>query len=91
MTDLLPSTQKSSSNSDIPQFTRTPNQTSITDFSHILKVNIGNIPGEPTTAKFRILIHTELQNNIKFIIQNEIKEHLKMKHHSLINQLLIFI
>ena len=40
MTDLLPSTQKSPSNPDTPQFTRTPNQTSITDFSHISKVNI---------------------------------------------------
>ena len=34
MTDLLPSTQKSPPNSDTPQFTRTPNQTTITDFSH---------------------------------------------------------
>ena len=55
MTDILPSTQKSPSNSDIPQFTRTPNQTSITDFSHIAKVNIENIPGEPIPAKFRNL------------------------------------
>ena len=40
ITDLLPSTQKSPSNSDTPKITRTPNQTSITDFSHIPKVNI---------------------------------------------------
>ena len=77
MTDLLPSTQKSPSNSDTPQITRTPNQTSITDFSHIPKVNIENIPGELTLAKFRNLILTELGNDIKVIVQNEIKEHLK--------------
>ena len=53
MTDLLPSTQKSLSNLDTSQFIRTPNQTSITDFSHIPKVNIGNIIGEVTPAKFR--------------------------------------
>ena len=40
MKDLLPSIQKSPSNLDIPKITRTPNQTSITDFSHIPKVNI---------------------------------------------------
>ena len=34
MTDLLPSTQKSLSNSDTPQFTRTPKQISMTDLSH---------------------------------------------------------
>ena len=77
MTDLLPSTQKSPSNSDTPQITRTPNQTSITDFSHIPKVNIENISGELTLAKFRNLILTELGNDIKVIVQNEIKEHLK--------------
>ena len=38
MTDLLLSTQKFPSNPDIPQFTRTPSQTSITDVSHITKV-----------------------------------------------------
>ena len=77
MTDLLPCTQKSPSNSDTSQITRTPNQTSITDFSHIPKVNIENIPGELTLAKFRNLILTELGNDIKVIVQNEIKEHLK--------------
>ena len=66
-----------SSNSDTPQITRTPNQTSITDFSHIPKVNIENIPGELTPATFRNLILTELGNDIKVIAQNEIKEHLK--------------
>ena len=44
MTDLPPSTQKFSSNSE---FTRTPNQKSTTDISHFSKVNIENIPGEP--------------------------------------------
>ena len=77
MTDLLPSTQKSPSNSDTPQTTRTPNQTSITGFSHIPKVNIENIPGELTPAKFRNVILTELGNDVKVIVQNEIKEHLK--------------
>ena len=77
MTDLLPSTQKFPLNSDAPQITRTPNQTSITDFSHIPKVNVENIPGELTLAKFRNLILTELGNDIKVIVQNEIKEHLK--------------
>ena len=77
MTDLLPSTQKSPSNSDTPQITRTPNQTSITDSSHITKVNIENIPGELTPAKFRNLILTEQGNDINVIVQNEIKEHLK--------------
>ena len=72
MTYLL-RTQKSPSNSDTPQFTRTLNQTSITDFSHIPKVNI---PDEPIQAKFRNLI-TERGNEIKVIDQNEIKEHLK--------------
>ena len=56
MTDLLLSTQKSPSNPDTPQFTRTLNQTSTTDFSHILKVNIGNIIGELIPAKLRNLI-----------------------------------
>ena len=74
MTYLLP-TQKSPSNSDTPQFTRTLNQTSITGFSHIPKVNI---PDEPIPAKFRNLI-TERGNEIKVIDQNEIKEHLKNK------------
>ena len=77
MTDLLPSIQKSPSNPDTPQFTRTPNQASITDFSHIPKVNIGKIIGELTPVKFRNLILTELGNDIKVIVQNEIKEHLK--------------
>ena len=77
MTDLLPSTQKSPTNSDTPQITRTSNQTSITDFSHIPKVNIENIPGELTLAKFRNLIFAELGNDIKVIIQKEIKGHLK--------------
>ena len=43
MTDLLPFTQKCPSNSDNPQFSRTPQQTYMSDFSHISKVNIGNI------------------------------------------------
>ena len=77
MTDLLPSTQKSPSNSDTPQVTRTPNQTFITDFSHISKVNIENIPGELTLATFRNLILAERGNDIKVIVQNEMKEHLK--------------
>ena len=59
ITDLLPSTQKSLLNSDTPQITRAPNQTSITDFSHIPKVNIENTPGELTLAKFRNLILTK--------------------------------
>ena len=75
--DLFPSTQKSPSNSDTPQITRTPNQTSITNFSHIPKVNIEDIPGELTPAKFSNLILTEQGNDIKVIVQNEIKEHLK--------------
>ena len=55
MTDLLPSTQWYPSNSDNPQFTRTPNRKSTTDISHISKVNIENIPGEPTLEEFRNL------------------------------------
>ena len=77
MTDLLPSTQKSPSNSDPPQITRTSNQTSITDSNHIPKVNVENIPDELTLAKFRNLILAELENDIKIIVRNEIKEHLK--------------
>ena len=61
MTDLLP-TQKSPSNSDTPQFTRTQNQTSITDFSHTPQANNEKIPGEPIPTKFRNLIHTERGN-----------------------------
>ena len=76
MTNLLP-TQKSPSNSDNPQITRTLNQTSITDFSYIPKTNIENIPGELTLEKFRSLILTELGNDIKVIVQDEIKEHPK--------------
>ena len=71
ITDLLLSTQNSPSNPD--KFTRTPNQTSITDFSHIPKVNIVNIIGKLTSTKFRNLILTELGNDKKFIVQNEIK------------------
>ena len=56
MTDLLPSTQKSPSNSDNPQFTRTPNQKSTTDISHISKVNIEKTPGEPILEEFRNFI-----------------------------------
>ena len=77
MTDLLPATRKYPSNPDTPQFTRTPSQTSITDFSHIPKGNIGNIIGELTPIKFRNLILTELGNEINVIVQNVIKEHLK--------------
>ena len=74
MTDLLPSTQKSPSNLDAPCITRTPNQTSITDFSHIPKVNIENIPGELTPEKFRNLILTEVGKDIKVVVQNEMKQ-----------------
>ena len=74
---LLPSAQKSPSNPDTPQITRTPNQTSITNFSHIPKVNIENILGELTLAKFRNLILVELGNDRKVIVEKEIKEHLK--------------
>ena len=86
--DLLTSIQESSSSSDTPQFTRTANQTSITDLSHISRVNIEYISSEPIPAKFRNLILTELGNDKKVIIQNEIKEHLKnetpkLDHHSL--------
>ena len=74
MRDLLPSTQKFPSNLDTPYISRTPNQTSITDFSHIPKVNIENIPGELTPAKFRNLILTEVGKDIKVIVQNEMKQ-----------------
>ena len=77
ITDFLLSTQKSSSNSDTPQITRTPNQTSTNDFSHIPKVNIGNIPGELTLSKFRNLILTELGNDVKVIVQNDTREPLE--------------
>ena len=73
MTDLLSSTQKSLSNPDTSEFTRTPNQIPITDFSHTQKVNIGNVIAELTLAKFKNLILTELGNDMKVIIQNEIK------------------
>ena len=88
MTDLLP-TQKSPSNSDTPQIARTPNQTSITDFSHISKVNIENIPDELTLAKFWNLMLAELGNNVKVIVQKEMKEHLKNETSRRINQLRI--
>ena len=74
MTDLLPSTQKSPSNSDTPQIARTLNQASITDFSQIPEVNNENIPGKLTLAKFRNLILAELVNDIKVIVQNEVTE-----------------
>ena len=54
VTYLLLSTQKSPSNPDTPQFTRTPNKTSIDDLSHIPNVNIGNIIGELTPANSEI-------------------------------------
>ena len=73
MKDLLPSSQKSPSNLDTPKITRTPNQTFITDFCHIPKVNIETKPGELTLAKIKNLILTELGNDIKVIVQNEIK------------------
>ena len=63
--DLLTSIQESSSSSDTPQFTRTPNQTSITDLSHISRVNIEYISSEQIPAKFRNLILTELGNDKK--------------------------
>ena len=69
--------QKSPSNSNTPQFTSASNETSITDFSHIPKVNIDNFAGEPISAKFRNLILTGLGNDMKVITQNEIKEHLR--------------
>ena len=71
MKDLLSSNQKSPSNSDTPQITRTPNQTSITDFSHIPKVNIENIPGELTLATFRNLILIELKDYMKEELNKE--------------------
>ena len=49
----------------------------MTDFSHNLEVNIGNIFGELIPAKFRNFVLTELGNDIKVTVQNEIKEHLK--------------
>ena len=49
----------------------------MTDFSHNLEVNIGNISSELTPTKFRNLILTELGNDKKVIGQNEIKEHVK--------------
>ena len=54
--DRFTSTQKSPSKSDTSHFTRTPKQTSMTDISHNLEVNIENIFGELTPAKFRNLI-----------------------------------
>ena len=89
--DSLPSTQKSPSNLDNPKFTRIPKQTYITDFSHIPEVNIRNIFGELTPAKFRNLTFTELENDIKVIVQNGTKNTWKMKHQSRINQLMILI
>ena len=77
MTDLLLSIRKSPSNSDIPQFSGTPKQTSVTNFSHNAEVNTRNILGELKLPKFRNLVLTELGNGIKFIFQNEITEHLK--------------
>ena len=71
MKDLLSSNQKSPSNSHTPQITRTPNQTSITDFSHIPKVNIENIPGELTLATFRNLILIELKDYMKEELNKE--------------------
>ena len=68
--------RKSPSNPDAPQFPRTPNQSSITDFTHVPKENTGNIIGELTPAKFRNLTLTKLGNDVKIIVQNEIKEHL---------------
>ena len=63
MTDLFPFTQKSPSNSDTLQFTRTPKQTSMIDFSHYPEVNIENNFGELIPVKFRNLIFTELEND----------------------------
>ena len=70
MTDLLPFTQKSPSNSETLQFARTPKQPSMTDFSHCLEVNIENNFGELILVKFRNLIFTELENDINVIVQN---------------------
>ena len=58
---------------------KSPNQTSITDFSHIPKANIVNINGELTPVKVRNLFLTELRNDIRLIVQNEIKKHLKIE------------
>ena len=69
--------QKSSSNSDTLQCTRTPKQTSMIDLSHYPEVNIENNFGELIPVKFRNLIFTELENDINVIVQNQIKEHLK--------------
>ena len=51
MTDLLPSSQKSSSNSGTTQFPITTKQTSMTDFTHNSEVNFGNIFGELTAGQ----------------------------------------
>ena len=77
MTDLFPFTRESPSNSDTLQFTRTPKQTSMIDFSHYPEVNIENNFGELIPVKFRNLIFTELENDINVLVQNQIKEHLK--------------
>ena len=65
MTD---STQKSPSNSDNPQFTRTPKKPSMTDFSDNPEVNIGNIFGELSSAKFRNSIATGLGSDLKVMV-----------------------
>ena len=62
MTD---STQKSPSNSDNPQFTRTPKKPSMTDFSHNPDVNIFR---ELSSAKFRNLIAAGLGSDLKVMV-----------------------
>ena len=89
MTDLLHATQKFSSYSDTPQFSRIPKKTSMTDFSDNPELNIRNIFGELTPAKFLKLILNKLGNGINDIVQNEIKEHLKNESANLINQLIV--
>ena len=46
----------------------------MTNFSLNPEVNFGNILGELTPIKFRKLILTELGNDVKDIVQGEIKD-----------------
>ena len=49
----------------------------MTNFNHNPESYIGIIFDELAVAKFRKLILTELESDIKVIVQNEIKEDLK--------------
>ena len=49
----------------------------MTNFSLNPEVNFGNILGELTPVKFMKLILTELGNDVKVIVQGEIKDHLE--------------